>query len=168
MKDILLLGASGSIGTQALEIIRENKEYNLKSISVGKNIQKAIEIIDEFKPEFVSVINQDDCELLKNKYPNIEFSYGDSGLIKAATYSENKAYLINAVVGMVGLLPTIEAIKAGHDILLGRIEETASELLKGNSNQVQIEKYLINRNKLDVDGSDYIQTLNKLDLKALE
>ena len=122
MKDILLLGASGSIGTQALEIIRENKEYNLKSISVGKNIQKAIEIIDEFKPEFVSVINQDDCELLKNKYPNIEFSYGDSGLIKAATYSENKAYLINAVVGMVGLLPTIEAIKAGHDILLANKE----------------------------------------------
>ncbi|MCK9470962.1 MAG: 1-deoxy-D-xylulose-5-phosphate reductoisomerase [Bacilli bacterium] len=122
MKDILLLGASGSIGTQALEIIRENKEYNLKSISVGKNIQKAIEIIDEFKPEFVSVINQDDCELLKNKYPNIEFSYGDSGLIKAATYSENKAYLINALVGMVGLLPTIEAIKAGHDILLANKE----------------------------------------------
>lgn len=122
MKDILLLGASGSIGIQALEIIRENKEYNLKSISVGKNIQKAIEIIDEFKPEFVSVINQDDCELLKNKYPNIEFSYGDSGLIKAATYSENKAYLINAVVGMVGLLPTIEAIKAGHDILLANKE----------------------------------------------
>ena len=59
-------------------------------------------------------------------------------------------------------------IYAGHDIPLGRINEIASELLKGYSNQVQMEKYLINRNELDVDGRNYIQKLNQLDLKALE
>src|SRR5690554_6110185 len=156
MKDILLLGASGSIGTQALEIIRENKEYNLKSISVGKNIQKAIEIIDEFKPEFVSVINQDDCELLKNKYPNIEFSYGDSGLIKAATYSENKAYLINAVVGMVGLLPTIEAIKAGHDILLANKETLVTA---GSIVMDLVKKHNVNIIPIDSEHSTIYQCM---------
>lgn len=59
-------------------------------------------------------------------------------------------------------------IYAGHDILLGRINEIASELLKGYNNQIQMEKYLINRNELDIDGSNYIQKLNKLNLKALE
>ena len=156
MKDILLLGASGSIGTQALEIIRENKEYNLKSISVGKNIQKAIEIIDEFKPEFVSVINQDDCELLKNKYPNIEFSYGDSGLIKAATYSENKAYLINALVGMVGLLPTIEAIKAGHDILLANKETLVAA---GSIVMDLVKKHNVNIIPIDSEHSTIYQCM---------
>src|SRR5690554_2989567 len=122
MKNILLLGATGSIGEQTLDIIRESKEYKLKSISVGKNIEKAVSIIDEFKPEYVSVLNKEDCDLLIKKYPDITFGYGETGLIKAATYSNEKSYVINAVVGMVGLVPTIEAIKKGHDILLANKE----------------------------------------------
>lgn len=122
MKNILLLGATGSIGSQVLEVIKDNKEYKLKSIAIGKNIKTAESIIEEYEPEFVSVEEKQDMEYLMKKYPKIEFGYGDAGLVKAATYSKEKAYLINAVVGMIGLVPTIEAIKAGHDILLANKE----------------------------------------------
>jgi 1-deoxy-D-xylulose-5-phosphate reductoisomerase len=137
MKNILLLGATGSIGSQVLEIIAENKEYKLKSISFGKNIDKAKKIIKKYKPEFVSVLSKKDLVVLKEEFPDIEFGYGDEGLIKAATYSKEKAYLINAVVGMVGLIPTIEAIKAGHDILLANKETlvAAGEIIMEYSNK---------------------------------
>lgn len=122
MKNILLLGATGSIGSQVLEIIKDSKEYKLKSIAIGRNIKIVESIIEEFEPEFVSVLEKTDMEYLMKKYPKIEFGYGDAGLVRAATCSKEKAYLINAVVGMIGLVPTIEAIKAGHDILLANKE----------------------------------------------
>src|SRR5690554_7425890 len=115
MKNLMLLGATGSIGSQVLEILRESKEYNLKSIAVGKNIKKAIEIINEFNPEFVSLQTKEDMEKLQAMYPNIQFGYGDTGLIQVATYLKEKGYLINSIVGMVGLKPTVAAIKAGQD-----------------------------------------------------
>src|SRR5690554_7703 len=116
MKNLMLLGATGSIGSQVLEILRESKEYNLKSIAVGKNIKK------EFNPEFVSLQTKEDMEKLQAMYPNIQFGYGDTGLIQVATYLKEKGYLINSIVGMVGLKPTVAAIKAGHDVLLANKE----------------------------------------------
>lgn len=121
MKNILLLGATGSIGSQVLDVIRGKEEYKVKSISIGRNINKAIEIIEEFRPEYVSVLNESDRDNLVKRFPEIEFGYGDSGLVRAATYTNN-SYLINAVVGMVGLVPTIESIKLGNDILLANKE----------------------------------------------
>ena len=156
MKTILLLGATGSIGAQVLEIIRENKDYKLKSISVGKNIEKAKQIIEEFRPEYVSVIAKNDLEILKKQYPNLEFGYGEAGLIKAATFSKDKAYLINAVVGMVGLAPTIEAIKAGHDILLANKETlvAAGELIGE-----YVQKYNVRLIPIDSEHSTIYQCL---------
>ncbi|HEY8445435.1 MAG TPA: 1-deoxy-D-xylulose-5-phosphate reductoisomerase [Bacilli bacterium] len=122
MKNIFLLGATGSIGTQVLEVIKQLENYQVKSISVGKNINKAITIIEQFNPEFVSVLQEDDCLYLQKQYPKIKFAYGEEGLIEAATYSNEYGYLVNAVVGMVGLKPTIAAINKGRDILLANKE----------------------------------------------
>jgi len=122
MKNIYLLGATGSIGMQVLDILKLYKSFNLKSISVGHNIKRAREIIREFEPEFVSVIKKEDCVTLQQEFPKICFGYGEEGLIEAATHSDEDGYLVNAVVGMVGLKPTIAAINKGRTILLANKE----------------------------------------------
>lgn len=122
MKNIYLLGATGSIGTQVLEILDYKKDLNLKSISVGYNLKKAKKIIEKYNPEFVSVIKKEDCEQLQKEFPLLNVGYGEDGLINAATYSDEEGFLINAVVGMVGLKPTIAAINRGRTILLANKE----------------------------------------------
>ncbi len=121
MNNIFLLGATGSIGTQVLDVVR-CKGGNIISISIGKNIKKAKEIIEEFNPEYISVLDESDMLLLQKEYPNKIFGYGEEGLIKAATYSNKDGVLVNAVVGMIGLKPTIEAIKLKRNILLANKE----------------------------------------------
>lgn len=120
MKNLCLLGATGSIGTQVLEILREYKIYRLKSISFGKNIKLGTKIIEEFQPEYVSVISETDMTALQKKFPEIKFGFGEESLITAATYAEGT--LVNALVGMVGVKPTIAAIKKGMRILLANKE----------------------------------------------
>lgn len=122
MKDIILLGATGSIGTQVLDLIRENDNYSLKAFSFGKNKEKAKEIIEEFKPKLVSGINASDVRELQQLYPDIEYAIGEIGLQKVASYPVNNPVVINALVGAVGLLPTMVAIECGRDILLANKE----------------------------------------------
>lgn len=121
-KNIYLLGATGSIGTQVLDIIKDS-DFILKGCSCGKNIQRMEEIINEFHPQYVSVVDKEDCEYLKNKYSDVEFGYGDEGLIKTAIYNKGEeGTVINAVVGICGLKPTYEAIKASRNVLLANKE----------------------------------------------
>ncbi len=154
----MLLGATGSIGSQVLEILRESKEYNLKSIAVGKNIKKAIEIINEFNPEFVSLQTKEDMEKLQAMYPNIQFGYGDTGLIQVATYLKEKGYLINSIVGMVGLKPTVAAIKAGHDILLANKETL---VVAGNIIMDLVKKHNVRLIPIDSEHSTIFQCMMK-------
>ena len=123
MKYISLLGATGSIGTQALEVIRNNPEqFKLTAISAGKNINLVREIIVEFKPEFVSVQEKADFEKLKSEFPfDVKFAYGLNGLTESAVY-DKADILLNAVIGSVGLFPTIQAIKAKKTIALANKE----------------------------------------------
>lgn len=120
--NIFLLGATGSIGTQVLEVIRNDVNYTLISISVGHNIAKAREIIREFHPQYVSVQEEKDFKKLQSEFLDITFGYGEESLITAATYGECGGSLINAVVGMVGLKPTIAAINKHRNILLANKE----------------------------------------------
>lgn len=120
-RNIFLLGATGSIGSQVLEVI-ENKNFKIITIAVGKNIERAQTIIEKYQPEFVSVKEEKDAILLEKKYPHIKFGFGEKGLIDAATYSNKDGVVINAVVGIAGLVPTIEAIKKNRDVLLANKE----------------------------------------------
>ncbi len=122
MKEICLLGATGSIGTQVLNVIRNQKEYRLRSIAFGSNIKRGREIIREFQPDFVSVNSEKTMLSLNKEFPDIAFAFGETGLIEAATYSTAGGYLVNAVVGVVGLRPTVAAIKKGLNILLANKE----------------------------------------------
>ncbi len=125
MKNIYLLGATGSIGDQTIEVIEEfPKDFNLIAISGYTNIEKVIEIASRFSLELICVKDEKDASILENVFPGVKIVYGNSGLVELATFNrqDEDSVLINALVGMVGLEPTIEAIKINRDILLANKE----------------------------------------------
>ncbi|MEC9485061.1 MAG: 1-deoxy-D-xylulose-5-phosphate reductoisomerase [Candidatus Izemoplasma sp.] len=123
MKDIYLLGATGSIGKQVCDILKAYPhEFRLMTATAYSNIQALKEIIDTFTPEFVSVGSEEAKNELKQTYPNLEIGVGEVGLVRAATYGDNGGLLVNAVVGSAGLKPTYEAIKCQRDIALANKE----------------------------------------------
>jgi 1-deoxy-D-xylulose-5-phosphate reductoisomerase len=122
LKTISLMGATGSIGTQTLDIIREHhEEFKLTALSVGKNIELARKIIIEFQPELVSVQDYHDYNTLKTEFPGVKFTFGEEGLIETAVY-EKSDILVNAVLGSVGLNPTLQAIEKGKIIAIANKE----------------------------------------------
>ena len=125
MKELIILGASGSIGTQTLDIVREfNDKFKVVGLSVGSDLEKAKSIIEEFKPQMVVTKTKDDLLTLSSIYNEIKFQCGDDGLVNLTTYDkENKNItLVVALVGSVGLLPTLEAIKIGRNVALANKE----------------------------------------------
>lgn len=122
MKYIYLLGACGSIGTQALDVIRKySNELKVIGLSVGHDSNLAQKIIEEFKPEIVSFRTKEQMEELKN--PSFISCYGDEGLLMVASYHKyDNELLVNALVGSAGLRPTVEAIKASKNIALANKE----------------------------------------------
>lgn len=121
-KNISLLGATGSIGIQTIDIIREHpQEFKLVAFSAGRNVEKAREIILEFAPTLVSVQEENDAILLKKEFPSIELAYGSKGLIDVATHPD-ASVLVNAVLGSIGLESTLEAIKQQKTIALANKE----------------------------------------------
>ncbi|HUM56310.1 MAG TPA: 1-deoxy-D-xylulose-5-phosphate reductoisomerase [Bacillota bacterium] len=121
MKKIAVLGSTGSIGTQALEIIEKNREeYSVSALACGKNISLLQKQIDLFLPDMVSVKEKKDAEELQKKYPKIHIVHGGEGLIEAATGSCHT--VLNALMGIKGLMPTYRAILAGKDIALANKE----------------------------------------------
>lgn len=122
MKKINLLGATGSIGTQTLDIIAAHPDrFSLSAMSVGRNIQKASEIITQFQPKLVSVLEEADAVHLQKEFPNVTIVHGDEGLIEAAVGIEADV-LLNSVIGSVGLRPTLAAIEAGMTIAIANKE----------------------------------------------
>ena len=143
MKQICLLGATGSIGTQVLDIVRNNPaSYQVKAISFNQNLAKATEIIEEFKPALVACGDSVNEIELKKIFPNIEFAKGMEGLLRVATYPVANPVVINALVGSVGCLPTAEALKQGRSVLLANKEtlvmagEIIMALAKENNAQI--------------------------------
>ena len=122
MKYISLLGATGSIGKQTVDIILKNKEeFTLVAMSVGKNIEFARKIINELSPELVSTMEKQDAELLHSEFPNITFTYGDNGITEVAVYHKAEI-VVNGVMGSVGLQPTLNAIEAKKTIAIANKE----------------------------------------------
>ena len=127
MKKISILGSTGSIGTQTLDIAREHKEdFEIVALSCGKNIKLLVEQIKEFSPELVSVEDENLASELRNllteqniKLP--EIMYGMEGLLAVATIP-NASIVVTAIVGMIGIRPTIAAIEAKKDIALANKE----------------------------------------------
>ena len=131
-KMVTLLGATGSIGTQALSIISESNRYEIFALTCNQRIDEVIEQALIYKPKLVVVYNDSYYEILKGKlaHTRIKVACGMSGLIEAVTHPDVDIVL-TSVVGNIGLEPTIAAIKAGKTIALANKETlvTAGELI---------------------------------------
>lgn len=125
MKSISLLGATGSIGQQTADVVRSHPDqFKIVALSAGKNIELVRAYIQEFEPKLVSVQTEEDYHVLKSEFfsrKDIEFMYGDEGLTAVAVYDQ-ATILVNAVIGSVGLYPTLQAIKAKKDIAIANKE----------------------------------------------
>lgn len=123
MRKIAILGSTGSIGTQTLDVVREHGDIEVVALSCGRNIDLIEKQVREFKPKLVSVWNEADAKALKTSLSDmdVKVSYGMEGLIETATIDESEI-LVTAIVGMLGIKPTIEAIKAHKDIALANKE----------------------------------------------
>lgn len=123
MKKIAILGSTGSIGTQTLEIVRENKDIEVLGIAAGKNIALLEQQIREFHPRKVAVWEEKDAKTLRHNLADlsVEVLTGMEGLIEIAAMEETEI-LVTAIVGMIGIRPTIAAIEAGKDIALANKE----------------------------------------------
>lgn len=124
MKKIAILGSTGSIGTQTLDIVRGNDDLEVVAISAGSNIELLEKQAREFKPELIAVYDEQAAKRLKENISDlsdIKVVSGMEGLIEIAVYDKSSV-LVTAIVGMIGILPTIEAIKAGKDIALANKE----------------------------------------------
>ena len=121
MKRVILMGASGSIGTQSIDIIREHRdELKLVGVSVGKKVDYLISLLDEFADiKYAYCLERN--EAIENRYSHVKFFYGEDGLEKMARISDYDI-LENALVGFVGFKPTLEAIKNHKDIALANKE----------------------------------------------
>lgn len=123
MKNIAIIGSTGSIGTQTLDIVRENDDLRVVAIACGSNVDLLIKQAREYKPDVVCIGDEDKERELRLALTDldIEVVSGMDGLIYIAKY-EPVEVLVTAIVGMIGIRPTIEAIRAGKDIALANKE----------------------------------------------
>ena len=123
MKKIAILGSTGSIGTQTLEIVRTNGDLEVTALAAGNNIDLLEQQVREFRPKLAAVWKEERAAELKSRVRDmdIEIVSGMDGLLSVAAVPESEI-LVTAIVGMIGILPTIEAIKAGKDIALANKE----------------------------------------------
>ena len=123
MKNIAVFGSTGSIGTQTLDVVRNNEDIRIVALSAGSNIELLEQQAREFSPEVVSVADEQDAEKLRKKLEGtgVKVLWGMDGLIEAAQHPSADT-VVTAVVGMMGLRPTVAAINAGKDIALANKE----------------------------------------------
>ena len=167
MKKISILGSTGSIGTQTLDVVRNNSD-NLKvvALAAGSNIKALAEQIREFGPKLVCVAKEDSISELKLLTNDLEYEvcFGMEGLIRVAT-EESAEVVVTAVVGMMGIMPTIEAIKAGKDIALANKETLVTA---GHIIMPLAKEYNVSILPVDSEHSAIFQALNGEDANAIE
>ena len=168
MKKISILGVTGSIGTQTLDVVRNSEDIKVVGISANSSTEKMKEIIKEFKPKYVAMMKEECAKELKefcieNSF-EIEVYSGLDGLVKISVLDEIDM-VVTSVVGMIGLVPTMEAIKAKKDIALANKETlvVAGELVMkaAEENGVKILP-------VDSEHSAIYQSLRGNDLSTLK
>ena len=123
MKKIAILGSTGSIGTQTLDVVRNHPELQVVALAAGSSVEKMEEQIREFHPKIAGMWTEEAAKDLRTKVSdlNVKIVSGMEGLLEIATMEESRV-LVTAIVGMIGIRPTIAAIRAGKDIALANKE----------------------------------------------
>ncbi len=166
MKKIAILGSTGSIGTQTLDIVRANDDLEVVAIAANSNIKLLEEQIREFNPEMVCVFNEEAADKLKLSVTdtNVKVVSGMEGLIETATIA-SADIVVTAFVGMIGIRPTIEAMKAGKDIALANKETlvTAGHIVMQTAKECGVKILPV-----DSEHSAIFQSLNGENPKEID
>eukprot|EP00520_Triparma_pacifica_P020409 CAMPEP_0118644960 /NCGR_PEP_ID=MMETSP0785-20121206/7237_1 /TAXON_ID=91992 /ORGANISM="Bolidomonas pacifica, Strain CCMP 1866" /LENGTH=478 /DNA_ID=CAMNT_0006536793 /DNA_START=131 /DNA_END=1563 /DNA_ORIENTATION=+ len=159
-KNLSILGSTGSIGTQTLDIVRAKPDnFKVTSLSAGRNLDLLVEQIVEFQPDIVSVMDVEDIKklegMLKGKFKPSKIVGGPSGIIEVSRDPSSDT-LVTGIVGSAGLQPTVEGIKHGKDIALANKET----LIAGGPVVVpMVEEYGVNMLPADSEHSAVFQSL---------
>ena len=168
MKRISILGSTGSIGKQTLDVVRQHKDkFEVVAISANSSVDLLLEQIKEFKPKYVAVYDELSAIKLKSMIPSdikIEVLSGMEGLKAISTLPEIDVFL-TAIVGMIGLVPTLEAIRNGKDIALANKETL---VCAGNLVMNEAKKYGVSILPVDSEHSAIFQCLNGEKNKEIE
>lgn len=166
MKTIAILGSTGSIGTQTLEVARANGDIRIAALAAGRNIKVLEQQIREFRPRIAAVWEEKDAKQLRIAVADlpVEILSGMDGL-KAVAVCEESQILVTAIVGMIGILPTIEGIKAGKDIALANKETlvTAGHIIMPLAKEHHVQILPV-----DSEHSAIFQSLNGEEGKKIE
>lgn len=158
MKKIAILGSTGSIGTQTLDVVRANQDIQVLGISAGRNIQKLEEQVREFHPRLAAVWEEAAAKELAVRIRDLDVRVvsGMEGLLELASMPDTEI-LVTAIVGMLGIRPTMEAIRAGKDIALANKETlvTAGHLI-----MPMAKEYGVRILPVDSEHSAIFQALN--------
>ncbi|MBC8080508.1 MAG: 1-deoxy-D-xylulose-5-phosphate reductoisomerase [Gorillibacterium sp.] len=166
MKKIAILGSTGSIGTQTLDVIaHDNERYSVEALAAGHNIELLLKQIEQFRPKVVSVHTKEHAEQIKQRTKgDIQVRWGAEGLLAAATQTDAEL-VVTAVVGSMGLGSTLAAIKAGKHIGLANKET----LVSGGHLVVEAAaKHGVRLLPIDSEHSAIYQCLNGEQQKAIK
>lgn len=165
MKKIAILGSTGSIGTQTLEVVRENKDIEVLALSAGSNIDLLEQQIREFHPKLAAVWEEEKAKELRSRTKDLEIRIlsGMDGLIETAV-CQGSEILVTAIVGMIGIRPTIAAIKAGKHIALANKETLVTA---GHIIMPLAEQYHVSILPVDSEHSAIFQSLQGGQERAL-
>ena len=166
MRNIAILGSTGSIGTQTLDVVRANGDLRISGISAGRNVRKLEEQIREFSPRLVAVWEEQAARDLAVRIADTDtkVAAGMDGLLELSVMADVEV-LVTAIVGMIGIRPTMEAIQAGKDIALANKETlvTAGHLIMPLAQEHQVKILPV-----DSEHSAVFQCLNGETQKEIE
>lgn len=166
MKTIAILGSTGSIGTQTLEVVRANGDIRVAALAAGKNIKLLEQQIREFRPRLAAVADEEDAKALKMAVADlsVEILFGEEGR-EAVAVCEEAEILVTAIVGMIGILPTVRAIEAGKNIALANKETlvTAGHIIMPLAKEKGVKILPV-----DSEHSAIFQALNGEDSRAID
>lgn len=159
MKRVTILGATGSIGTQTLDVISQNSDdFEVVALTASESVEKMAELIQRFCPSYAVMKNEEKAEELRKLLPNhsCEILYGMDGLVAVSTLP-NVDVVVAAMVGMIGLRPVMEAIRAGKDIALANKETLVTA---GHIIMPLAKEYGVSILPVDSEHSAIFQCLN--------
>ena len=159
MKRVTILGATGSIGTQTLDVISQNSDdFEVVALTASESVEKMAELIQRFCPSYAVMKNEEKAEELRKLLPNhsCEILYGMDGFVAVSTLP-NVDVLVAAMVGMIGLRPVMEAIRAGKDIALANKETLVTA---GHIIMPLAKEYGVSILPVDSEHSAIFQCLN--------
>lgn len=166
MKRIAVLGSTGSIGTQTLEIVRRNPDLKIAALAAGSNVEEMEKQIREFSPHIAAMWSEKACEDLRARVADIDVKIvcGMEGLLEIAVMEEMEV-LVTAIVGMIGIRPTIAAIESGKTIALANKETLVTA---GHIIMPLAEKRGVSILPVDSEHSAIFQSLNGENAKQIQ